>query len=299
MSGQIVLLVDAGNSAIKHRLAYWPAQTQTALDVSDPRWQIGPTHRISNTDASTDSLVRLWRQEIAEFATASSSAISMSWNSVGPAAVQQCVAAAYQGLTDTAAPPPWISKARVTLSSARRRYDNAYHAPAQLGADRWVSGAGLAALGVMAAGESHLVVSAGTATTVDLLLQQDAMRTVFKGGWILPGIRLMHESLRAGTRQLDYSLPQEITDAPQVPRDSQSAIAHGLGLAQTALIGQLIERYKVSAIWLHGGDAQHWLAYAKAFAGAARMPPIIERQDLAFLGLLALWGSDSAGPQQR
>jgi type III pantothenate kinase len=298
MSGQIVLLVDAGNSAIKHRLAYRPAQIQTTLDVIDSRWQIGPTHRTSNTDASAAALVRLWRQEIAEFATAPSSTISMSWNSVGPAAIQQMVAAAYQELTDKAAPPPWISKARITFPGARRYYDNAYDAPAQLGADRWVSGAGLAALGVMAAGESHLVVSAGTATTVDLLLQQDAMRTVFQGGWILPGIRLMHDSLRAGTRQLDYSLPQEITDAPQVPRDSESAIAHGLGLAQTALIAQLIERYEISAIWLHGGDAQRWLAYAKAFAGAALMPPITERQDLAFLGLLALWGSDSAGPQQ-
>ena len=298
MSGQIVLLVDAGNSAIKHRLAYCPVQTQTTPDVSDPRWQIGPTHRTSNTDASAASLVRLWRQEIAEFATASWPTISMSWNSVGPAAIQQMVAAAYQGLTDTAAPPPWISKARVTLSSARRHYDNAYHAPAQLGADRWVSGAALAALGTMAAGESHLVVSAGTATTVDLLLQQDAMCTVFQGGWILPGIRLMHDSLRAGTRQLDYSLPQEITDAPQVPRDSQSAIAHGLGFAQTALLAQLIERYKISAIWLHGGDAQRWLAYTKAFAGVSLMPPITERQDLAFCGLLALWGSDSAGLQE-
>ena len=298
MSGQIVLLVDAGNSAIKHRMAYCPMQAPTALDVSDTRWQIGPMHRTSNAQASAESLVMLWRQEIAEFATASSPTISMSWNAVGPAATQQMVAAAYQGLTGAVAPPSWISKARVALSSARRYYDNAYYAPAQLGADRWVSGAGLAALGVMAAGESHLVVSAGTATTVDLLLQQDAMSTVFQGGWILPGIRLMHESLRAGTRQLDYSLPQEITDVPPIPRDSQSAIAHGLGLAQTALIAQLIERYKISAIWLHGGDAQRWLAYTKAFAGVSLMPPITERQDLAFCGLLALWGSDSAGLQE-
>jgi pantothenate kinase type III len=296
MSGQIVLLVDAGNSAIKHRLAYCPVQTQTTPDISDPRWQIGPTHRILNADVSAASLIRRWRQEIAEFAIASSSTISMSWSSVGPAAIQQMVATAYQGLTGAAAPPSWISKAHVIFSGGRCHYDNAYHVPAQLGADRWVSGAGLAALGVMAAGESHLVVSAGTATTVDLLLQQDATRTVFQGGWILPGIRLMHESLRAGTRQLDYSLQQEIAGAPQVPRDSQSAIEQGLGLAQTALITQLIKRHTVSAIWLHGGDAQRWLAYARAFAGGALVPPITERQDLAFLGLLALWGSDSAGP---
>ena len=297
MSGQIVLLVDAGNSAIKHRVAYCPSQTQTVPEASDPRWQMGPHHRTLNTEASAASLVRLWRKEIAELSAAGASTISMSWNSVGPAASQEMVAAAYQALTAAAAPPPWISKACVTLSGARRHYDNAYHAPAQLGADRWVCGAGLAALGVMAAGEAHLVVSAGTATTFDLLLQQDATRTVFQGGWILPGIRLMHESLRTGTRQLDYSLPQEITDAPQVPRDSESAIAQGLGLAQTALIAQLIERYKISAIWLHGGDAQRWRAYAKAFAGTARMPPITERQDLTFLGLLALWGSDSGRPQ--
>ncbi|MEY2682757.1 MAG: type III pantothenate kinase [Betaproteobacteria bacterium] len=295
MSGQIVLLVDAGNSAIKHCLAYCPAQTSPG--VSDPTWQMGPNHRMLNAEADAASLVRLWREEIAKSSTGSSSTIGMSWNSVGPTAIQQTVAAAYQALTGTAPPPPWISKARVTLSGTHRSYDSAYHAPAQLGADRWISGAGLTALGVMAAGEAHLVVSAGTATTFDLLFQQDLTRTVFQGGWILPGIRLMHESLRVGTRQLDYSLPQALTNAQQVPRDSQSAIEQGLGFAQTALLAQLIERYKISAIWLHGGDAQRWLAYAKAFAGATRMPPITERQDLTFLGLLALWGRGSHGPQ--
>jgi pantothenate kinase type III len=295
MSRQIVLLVDAGNSAIKHCVAYRPAQTTPG--VSDPLWQMGSNHRMLNAEADAASLVRIWREEIAKFSTGSSLTIGMSWNSVGPAAIQQMVAAAYQTITAVAAPPPWISKASVTLSGADCSYDSAYHAPAQLGADRWISGAGLSALSVMAAGETHLVVSAGTATTFDLLFQQDATRTVFQGGWILPGIRLMHESLRAGTRQLDYTLPQALTNAQQVPRDSQSAIEQGLGFAQTALLAQLIERYKISAIWLHGGDAQRWLAYANAFAGAIRMPPITERQDLVFLGLLALWGSGSHGPQ--
>ncbi len=296
MGDSIIVMVDAGNSAIKHRLVSAPALLNVGRGVNDSGWQMGPILRTLNTDASVASLVRIWREQSEKICLASPSVIGMSWSSVGPAAMREMIAAAYREFAGTEAPPPWTSKPRVTLSGGLRRYDSAYCEPAQLGTDRWVCGAGLAALGVMAVGEVHMVVSAGTATTFDLLLQQEQTHTVFQGGWILPGIRLMQESLRAGTRQLDCSLPQEITNASQVPRDSQSAIGQGLGLAQTALMGQLIDRYRVSAIWLHGGDTQRWLAYAKAFAGAARLPPITEQQDLAFLGLLALWSSDSGGP---
>lgn len=298
MGESIIVMVDAGNSAIKHRLVVATNLLNTGGEINDSGWQTGPILRTLNTDASVAYLVRAWREQSEKLGLASPSVIGMSWISVGPAEIREMIAAAYHEFAGKKAPLPLTSKPRVTLLGGLRCYDCAYREAPQLGTDRWVCGAGLAALGVMAVGEVHMVVSAGTATTFDLLLQQDAMRTVFQGGWILPGIRLMQESLRAGTQQLDYSLPQEITDASQVPRDSESAIAHGLGLAQTALIAQLIERYKISAIWLHGGDARRWLAYAKAFAGAALMPPITERQDLAFLGLLALWGSDSAGPQQ-
>jgi pantothenate kinase type III len=292
----MIVMVDAGNSAIKHRLVAAPAVLSAGGRVNDRSWQMGPILRTCNADASVASLVRTWREQSEKLGWASPSVIGMSWSSVGPAAIREMIAAAYREFAGTEAPPSWTSKPRVTLFGGLHRYDSAYREAAQLGTDRWVCGAGLAALGVMAVGEVHMVVSAGTATTIDLLLQQEKTHTVFQGGWILPGIRLMQESLRAGTRQLDYSLPQEISDASQVPRDSQSAIEQGLGLAQTALMGQLIERYRVSAIWLHGGDTQRWLAYANAFAGAARLPPISVRQDLAFLGLLALWGSDSGRP---
>ncbi|NBW01181.1 MAG: type III pantothenate kinase [Betaproteobacteria bacterium] len=294
MSGQIVLLVDAGNSAIKHCLVYCPAQT--AIGVTDSRWQKGPIRRILNTEVSIASLVGIWREEIEKFSLAPSAAIGMSWSCVGPVAIQEMIAAAYQELAKTAAPAPELSRPYINLSGATCRYENAYRDAAQLGADRWISGAGLAALGVMDAGESHLVVSAGTATTFDLLFKKDSTRIVFQGGWILPGIRLMHEGLRGATRQLDYSLSQALADARQIPRDSQSAIEQGLGLAQTVLIRQLIEHHKITAIWLHGGDAQRWLSYAQAFIGADLRQPIVERQDLAFLGLLALRSSNSVGP---
>lgn len=72
---------------------------------------------------------------------------------------------------------------------------NGYREPAQLGADRFAACIGAAAL---YPGESLIVATCGTATTVDAVRGDG----VFLGGLILPGLGLMAASLAHGTAQL-------------------------------------------------------------------------------------------------
>ena len=82
---------------------------------------------------------------------------------------------------------------QVTARASQCGVRNVYAAPAQLGADRWAALIGAHHLGARTA----LVVNAGTAITVDALHQGD-----FLGGIILPGYRLMGNSLQQGTAGL-------------------------------------------------------------------------------------------------
>jgi type III pantothenate kinase len=92
---------------------------------------------------------------------------------------------------------------------------NGYENPAQLGADRWAALIG--ARGVHDG--ACLVVNAGTATTVDVLDAQGS----FRGGLILPGLALMHESLARNTA----GLPLARGELRDLPRNTDDAIASG------------------------------------------------------------------------
>ena len=74
---------------------------------------------------------------------------------------------------------------------------NAYLDPTQLGPDRWAALIGARTLHTGAA----LVVTAGTATTVDVLTAEG----VFRGGIILPGLELMRRALARDTARLPFA----------------------------------------------------------------------------------------------
>ncbi len=92
---------------------------------------------------------------------------------------------------------------------------NGYTQPHQLGADRWAALIGARHL----YGKACLVVNAGTATTMDVL---DAEGT-FRGGAILPGLRMMRAALAGGTAGLP--LAQGVFD--ELPRNTGDAIVAG------------------------------------------------------------------------
>ena len=290
MTSRALLLLDCGNSAVKCQLVNVTEQHRHNPQGLFDQLQAAPIHRIDNAQASVEHLPAAWKaMGLAENAAP----LHLSWVSVGPQAVQQAVRTAFHRISGTDAPDPYQPSAGVALEEITlKQFKNHYDHPEQLGADRWVSGLGLAAQGVLAPGETHMIVSAGTATTVDLI-KADHQRAAFLGGWILPGIQLMNDALRVNTRDLD-SLMGGSTTTPSdtdalVPTDSRAAISQGIGLAQTGFIHQIAKAHHVTKLWLHGGDAAAWRSYLSGLAKNSEFSLMVhDAPHLAFAGLLAL-----------
>ena len=97
-----------------------------------------------------------------------------------------------------------------------------------------------------------VVATAGTATTVDALDGADC----FLGGYILPGLHLMLESLARNTADLPHA-----QGAPSAwPRNTDDAILNGCAGAQAALIGRVRDRLGSGATLLLSGGAADALA---------------------------------------
>lgn len=137
------------------------------------------------------------------------------------------------------AAPKWI-----TPGPAEGGVCNGYADPVALGADRWCALVGARALH---SGDC-LVVMAGTATTVDWL----SANGEFRGGLILPGMRLMKQALSNHTAGLTYA-DGELVD---VPRNTADGIETGCLLAQTGAIEKMYSRLPVGGLCLmSGGEA--------------------------------------------
>jgi type III pantothenate kinase len=130
--------------------------------------------------------------------------------------------------------------------SLRTQYQNTH----TLGADRW---AALIAARELS-NDNTLVISAGTATTIDFL----GGNGMHYGGWILPGLGLMREGLLQHTAGLNVaSLDQASTG---IGLDTSSAIDEGSRLAHLGAITQAMNFAKqrhqaVKRVWIDGGHA--------------------------------------------
>ncbi len=72
---------------------------------------------------------------------------------------------------------------------------SSYQQPARLGVDRWLA---LIAVHHLYPKQNVLIIDAGTATTVDLL----AANGEHLGGWIMPGVQTMFDSLLSNTKKI-------------------------------------------------------------------------------------------------
>ena len=129
---------------------------------------------------------------------------------------------------------------------------NTYEVPQSLGVDRFC---GLLAVTKRCPGQAVVLVSAGTATTIDAVDETGR----FLGGMILPGVRMMQNALQKNTAQLPLADP-EFSDFPVT---TQQAIATGIRSAQLGAISAMLDRLRVRSVGpvlcvLTGGDAG-WL----------------------------------------
>ncbi len=131
---------------------------------------------------------------------------------------------------------------------------SAYQTPATLGKDRW---AACMALSEVSQVKVNLLVSFGTATTLDVVVKNAYWQHL--GGFIVPGVETMLRSLHSNTAELPkVQLDSIYTNS--WPVSTQQAIGQGVGRMQKAMVdsmaAQLQSEYGVPpAIWLSGGFA--------------------------------------------
>ena len=93
-------------------------------------------------------------------------------------------------------------------------------------------------------GESLIIVSAGTATTVDCVRAEPPAAAVFLGGGIAPGFELMRLALARGTARLPLVEEDAATVAPlPYPATTEAAIAAGVFFAQLGLVERVVREF--------------------------------------------------------
>jgi type III pantothenate kinase len=162
-------------------------------------------------------------------------------NVAGPAVA----AAIANALAGSSLAPVWL-QAQAEGGGVVSRYTD----PGQLGADRWAALVGARTLHAGAC----LVVTAGTATTVDVL---DA-EGIFEGGLILPGFDLMRRALAGNTAGLGYAEGKVV----EFPRNTADAIYAGCIHAQAGAVEHMFARLaeRANALCLVSGGAAEVLA---------------------------------------
>jgi type III pantothenate kinase len=159
---------------------------------------------------------------------------------------------------------------------------NGYERPVQLGADRWASlcAARRRAMATDLFPPACVVVNAGTAVTIDALDGEG----VFRGGLILPGIRLMLRALAENTSALKVP-PGEFRE---FPANTADALYSGAVAAVCGAIELVRRRVDTNAAqvrcYLSGGAAAEIAPHLN--------PPVEVVDNLVLEGVLALAGAD-------
>lgn len=207
MSHSKLLLVDAGNTRVK-----W-ALVDNAPDAPQALGEWPQAGRVEH--AQLGQLVSAWRGK--------SIARVLLSNVAGESVRDAIEQVLFQAIGMQ--PVPLVRFVSVPELGGIR---NAYRDPSQLGCDRFASAIGAHAL---FPGEPLLIVTSGTATTIDALTADG----VFLGGMILPGLGLMASSLARNTAQLPQ-VAATLDVANPFADHTDAAIASGCIAAQTGAI---------------------------------------------------------------
>jgi type III pantothenate kinase len=176
--------------------------------------------------------------------------------------------------------PEWLSACGSACGVTNR-----YARPAQLGADRWASlvAAWQRAISTDLFPPACVVVNAGTAVTIDALDGEG----VFRGGLILPGMRLMLRALAENTSALK-STPGAFA---LFPDNTADALYSGAMQAVCGAVEQMRRQVDTNSaqvrVYLAGGAATEIAPHLN--------PPVEVVDNLVLEGVLALAGVPGAG----
>lgn len=146
----------------------------------------------------------------------------------------------------------WGIKPERVVSKARGYgLINGYEKPSELGSDRWC-----ALIGAYHASHSNIVViDCGSAITIDIVNKSGE----HLGGYIVPGLRMMKQSLGLHTAQIEVNA-QAIGDNSLDPaRTTSGCVDAGVNLAAVSMIEAIIKQQSVLnsdlKYFITGGDA--------------------------------------------
>ena len=238
----MLLLIDAGNTRVKWALADEDAELGT--------WQASGALFHAELDALADILVqhqprRAWVSNVAGVTIRSRLEALLRASGIPIEAVHW-----FRSQTQCAG---------VT---------NGYRDPTQLGCDRFASLLGARALFPE---QALLVITAGTATTIDAL----EISGRFMGGMILPGLATMAQSLALTTAQLP--LVEARLSVSCFADNTLDAIVSGCLQAQLGAIMQARAQLPEARCVLSGGAAEYLLPYLPA--------PVEQVEQLVLRGL--------------
>jgi type III pantothenate kinase len=252
----MMLLIDIGNSRLKWLIQKElcdvdPSTEPFAVNHHDPLWLTQLSHAWSN----------ITRPKACFISNVASNTVLEQ--------VQQLIQMRF-GAVDTHIVRPQKHTADFTL---------AYDEPNQMGADRFSQLLGAQAI---CRARNHLVISAGTATTIDGVLAHGQ----HLGGVIAPSIDLMRTSLHQHTARLPLSGG---TFSPNhAPHNTLDALASGARLARQGAVLSFVNHYMPDAPshWLLCGGGAELLAEDLATSAEKHTATI---QIVPSLCLLGVW----------
>ena len=125
----------------------------------------------------------------------------------------------------------------------------AYELPELMGVDRWLA----LVAGYLRYGESCCIVDCGSAITVDVVSAEG----LHEGGYILPGITLMKQSLTMGTKRVQF---ESLGDKSMVlGKNTTECVENGINYMIFSVLGQLKRQQStkgVNHLFVTGGDAE-------------------------------------------
>lgn len=225
-----LLLLDLGNSRLK--------------------WAIYPnTDSGSNATASVYLPVENLKKNQIKASWAGIQAIDAAYiSAVGQKKIRQKCAALTEQMFGI---PLQVIHTQAELNGLK----NSYAKTRDLGVDRWL---GLLAAKALSQGAA-IVISLGTATTIDVVDRHGQ----HLGGYIVPGIQLMHQSLGAATADQNIQAVLDKQQDIQLAASTHGGIANGILQTQVALIERIYQQYQhiKPMLYLTGGAAEQILPF--------------------------------------
>ena len=220
-----------------------PPSSVLAIDIGNTRAKFGVFQFAQNKPVEARSIVARALDETPDLATV----LSMWWKTQELTSPRLAVIAGSDPETRDQLISAWpFEKCQPLVVSGYQQIPISVDidVPSKVGIDRLLNV--FAAAQLLSEQRAVIVVDSGTATTVDLMTSDNT----FRGGSILPGLRLSAHAMHDYTARLPMiNVDSEPTELPEVPgRNTEDAMRAGLFIGQLGAVRELIKRLSIAAL---------------------------------------------------